>query len=301
MSVFKGLFVALTSCALLPQAFAEVTSQVTAKEPSQVKVHSTLRVSHTMDRFENDKKEMHTKPFLHVRPQLGLKLTDPGVDFEVVGYFYKNTNTTVMETTRALEVYATFEEITLGALSVNPFLIYFTPFEKDPARTVAASFQSLSTSDMSLGFGTLKATAALEVGGTVTSREEKVTYQKKANPSLGLESTTFEGAKKDSDFYHEASVSVDLKLAAVEGLKLTVENFLTTPYEAQYTIDENGKETSKYLTKQESTQRVRLSYALTDRMSVRNDLYTFQRGFFAQSTATGKKELRNELQLIYSM
>lgn len=291
--------VALAAVTLLPHALAQVETQVTAKASPQLEPHTELRVSQVEDRVVEKDGRRHMKPFLHFRPMVGLKVKDPGFDLQVYGFFYKNTETTAMETTRPYEVYAFFDGVDLGPINISPYLGYYTPHGKDAGQTLVASVQSLSH-EFATGMGSLTGTLGVEVGGYMATREETTTYQKRGNESLGLKESTVDGKKKDQDFYHIGSAVLGFKPSAVKGLKLSFENYSENFYKAQYTVDEKGAESSKYVMgDQDSYQLMRVAYALTERLTVRNDLYTFQDKFFAKRGAT--KDFRNEIQLIYKM
>ena len=298
---------AALSMMLASSSYADITAKKFGLGLDKTIIHSDISINHYL-RSVNQKNGVITQePRLRFVPTAGLKLFDKALDIYVVGYFDRLEKTTAIKQTKQARLYLESKPWKFAKVfSIQPYALHRFPALGADASTLLASVQSISKS-FNTGLGKITPAIGVELGTYVNGKTQEVDYevdadvQEAALPSLGLrkdDSGVVKGDKKDQDFYHEWYASFSIAPSAFKNLKVDLTTWFTNDYAPSYKVKSGGKEEGRYVLSQSSTERLRLTYKINDRISVRNDFVAYQVGAFEGRKDAGKESFINELGLI---
>ena len=298
-----GLFLASSSS-------ADITAKKLGLGLDKTVVHSELSMNHYLRSVNQEDGLIKQEPRLRFVPIAGIKLFDEALDVYVKGYFDRMENTTAVTQTKQAKLVLESKPLAVSKIfSIQPYVEHkFASLGADSS-TLLASIQEFSRS-YKTKLGKMTPAVGVELGTFVNGRTQDSEYDidseigESAIPSLGLrkdDSGAIKGDKKDQDFYHEWYASFVMVPAAFDKLSIDLTTWFTNEYAPAYAIKASGKEESRYVMTQSTTERIRLTYKISDRFSLRNDFTAYQVGTFEGRQAAGKDSFLNEFGVMYQL
>ncbi|NRA46832.1 MAG: hypothetical protein HRU09_17935 [Oligoflexales bacterium] len=300
----------MLSAMLASHAYADITAKKFGLGLDKTIIHSDLSIKHYLRSVNQRDGVIKQEPRLRLVPTAGIKVFDKALDIYVVGYFDRLENTTAVQQTKQARLYLESKPWKIAKVfSIQPYVLHRFPGLGADASTLLASVQGISSS-FKTGLGKITHAIGVEVGTYVNGKTQETDYeietgvQESSLTSLGLrrdDAGAIRGDKKDQDFYHEWYASFSMVPSAFKKLSIDFTTWYTNEYAPAYKIKTSGKEESRYVLAQSTTERLRLTYKLGERLSVRNDFIAYQIGAFESRKDEGQESFINELGLIYEI
>lgn len=295
---------------LASSSSADVTAKKLGLGLDKTVVHSELIMNHYLRSVNQEDGLIKQEPRLRFVPVAGVKLFDEALDVYVKGYFDRMENTTAIEQTKQAKLIFESKPWDFAKIfSIQPYAEHKFASLGDDSSTLLASIQNVSKT-FKTKLGKMTPAMGVELGTYVYGKTQESDYeldskiQDEEISSLGLrkdDSGAIKGNKKDQEFYHEWYASFAMVPSALSDLTIDLTTWFTNEYAPAYSVKAGGEEDSRYVRTQSTSERVRLTYKLNDRFSLRNDFTAFQTGAFEGPQEVGEDSFLNELGIIYQI
>ena len=320
----KMTALAALSLGLCPYAFGDVESTKSAGLWDSVNVHSTMYLNHRIDtiREKSDTEDkLVNNPKIRFKPLVGAKLFDDTLDAYFLGYYDHKPQTTTFEAYKQSRLYLEHKGWNVtDNFTVQPFAVHYITDKIDneavAGKTLLASTQTLST-ELSSAAGSFTPSMGVELGAFFTNKGGETNYIGKDGAPVTSINTdnrkdlrkkvdddgtvSIVGEKKHPDFYHEWFVGMTYVPSVLPELSVNATMWYTNDVVPEYSASNTERNEVKYVVKKSTTDRLRITYKLTDQLSLRNDFLSYHDGLYQKGKANTGTSFVNELGIVYTV
>lgn len=250
-------------------------------------------------------------PRAEARATIGTRLADDRLDLSVTFGSIKN-NDQAEFVQRNPEIIAELNAASGENYAITPYLDLNTPFAGEGTRGIMAVNAAIKSREYSVRGGTLSLSASVEPGLETASRAGMAPVDNRVGrpgSDFGLvyneETDSEETTKREPNMINSSVAAVTFKPAALAGVTASLGAFVDTEWAPKYEAvfsDEGDKvlvQKSGYDVSNNSFTRLRISYAVSDRVLFINDTYHFVDGIYESRTNGTRWE--NIARLSYTM
>lgn len=256
-----------------------------------------------------------------IRPTIGAKWFDDRLDASVTFKFARYANQVHVKQ-ETPEAWVQFDAYRGETLTVSPVAWVFLPYAGGNKGTDAyiGSQQVVKAPAIDTPAGALNLSAEATLWAVTGSRPKDATYANQsglsaseATDQFGLSAgdkpETLVRKEGQSDLNYATGFAAAASLSPIKPVTVETKMFLDQSFDPAYTIrDAEGTVQTTYQTTNVTYQRLRLSYAVTDKLSLVNDFYAFQGGIFEtrynsdnQAGNTAGARYINQTRVVYSL
>lgn len=298
-------------------ASAQTAPDVTAEKRASVQdivtnAYTKVEVRHGLNLNMNGVSLNSTSPRMEVRPILGTRLANGRLDLNVTFGAIKDSKTAEFKQ-RNPEIIAELNAFSSDNFSLTPLLDVFTPFAGKGTTGKLALNTEVKSREFSGPAGSLTLTASVEPGIETASRPGFAPVDNKAGRpgnEIGLvfdeKSQTEQTKKREPNASNETVAAITFKPARFSGLTASLSGFVDTEWSPKYeavasTESESGVDVRKagYNVSNTSFNRVRLTWAVNDRVLFINDTLQYIDGIY-EKRVDGKR-WENVARLSYTL
>jgi hypothetical protein len=249
---------------------------------------------------------------MEARPVIGTRLLGGMLDTSVTFGAIK-TGGQAEFTQRNPQIISELTAIDAKNFSLVPYIDLFTPFQGKGTTGKAAATATVKSNELANRLGSVTLSASVEPGVETASRPGLAPVDNKSGRSaqdLGLvqseEDSTIQTTKREPNLSNEATASISFKPSNITGMTMSLTGFVDTEWAAKYEAvpveeEEAGVEVRKagYKVTNTSFSRLRLTYALNDRVLLINDTLQYVDGIYAKGV--DGKRWENVARLSYTL
>lgn len=295
---------------LTSQVNADITAKKFGLGLDKAIIHSDITTEHYLRSVNQENGLIKQEPRIRFLPTVGIKLFDEALDIYAVGYFDRTQNNTTVEPGKQARLYFESKPWTFAKVfTFQPFVLHKFPALGKDATTLFAATQAVSNS-YNTSLGKITPAFGVELGSNITAKTQESDYEVESGIEdaeilgLGLrkdDSGSVKGVKKHQDFYHEWFASLAVIPSTFSNLTLSLKTWFANEYAPAYRVKAGGKEEGRYVLTQFTSERIRVTYKINDRFSLKNDFSAFQQGPFEGRLGVGEDSFLNEFGLIYTI
>ena len=245
------------------------------------------------------------------RPKVGLSILDGQYELYAYSYIDRKTGTQEFETTKH-DVYLVPKALEFGPAKLGMYVKQSLDPNFGTNSNYVAAYSGATYKIESLSPGSISLDANYEFGATFANGG-KSTYRSSGQSSLKEDSlslqnqekakalklasedegATYTGTKRSPDLYGELATSVSFTPNSLKDLTVSLTNFGISNWAEEVVESDEGELDSNYVYSSQTSQRLRINYKASDKLSVINDLWFDQAGNF------GKQGGYNALNVTY--
>ena len=298
-------------------ASAQSAPDVTAEKRASVQdivtnAYTKVEVRHGLNLNMNGVSLNSTSPRMEVRPILGTRLANGRLDLNVTFGAIKDSKTAEFKQ-RNPEIIAELNAFSSDNFSLTPLLDVFTPFAGKGTSGKLALNAEVKSREFSGPAGSLTLTASVEPGIETASRPGFAPVDNQVGRpgnEFGLafdeKSQTEQTTKREPNASNETVAAITFKPARFSGLTASLSGFVDTEWSPKYEAvasaqSESGVDVRKagYNVSNTSFNRVRLTWAVNDRVLFINDTLQYIDGIY-EKRVDGKR-WENVARLSYTL
>ncbi|MEY4632470.1 MAG: hypothetical protein RIQ81_2590 [Pseudomonadota bacterium] len=272
---------------------------------SKVEFRHGLNLSMKGDKVEN------VTPRMEARPIIGTRLLNGRLDTSVTFGAIKNADSAEF-TQRNPEIIAELTAVDAKNFSFVPYIDLNTPFQGKGTTGKLAATTTVKSNELPNALGMVTLSASVEPAIETASRPGFAPVDNKAGrpaQDLGLvyneEDSTAQTVKREPNLSNEATLSVSFKPANLSAMTASVTGFVDTEWAPKYeAVSVDGEEgvavrKSGYKVTNTTFNRLRLTYAVNDRVLLINDTLQYIDGVYAKGV--DGKRWENVARLSYTL
>jgi hypothetical protein len=273
--------------------------------------YSKVEFRHGLDLSMNGDKIQNVTPRVEARPVLGTRLLNGRLDTSITFGAIKTADKAEFSQ-RNPEIIAELTAIDAKNFSLVPYIDLFTPFAGNGTTGKTAATATIKSNELLNRFGSVTLSASVEPGIETASRPGFAPVDNKTGRSaqdLGLvyneEDQSTQTAKREPNLSNEATASISFKPGNIVGMTASLTGFIDTEWAPKYEVvtadDQQGSEVRKagYKVTNTSFNRLRLTYAVNDRVLLINDTLQYIDGVYGKGV--DGKRWENVARLSYTL
>lgn len=302
---------------LAPNASAQTAPDVTSEKRASAQdvitnAYTRVEVRHGLNLNMNGESVGSMSPRMEVRPTVGTRLANGRLDLNVTFGAIKDSKTAEFKQ-RNPEIIAELSAFSSNNFSLTPFLDVFTPFAGKGTTGKMALNTEVKSREFSGPAGSLTLTASVEPGIETASRSGFAPVENQVGRpgnDFGLvfdeKTQTEQTTKREPNMSNETVAAITFKPARISGLTASLSGFVDTEWMPKYEAvasaqSESGVDVRKvgYSVSNTSFNRVRLTWAVNDRVLFINDTLQYIDGIY-EKRVDGKR-WENVARLSYTL